>query len=215
VPPPSRFERHTRSACTRRPPELVAVTRRSPEVVARLVRSASAGNDHAWAELVDEFEGLLRAVARAHRLAGADAADVAQTTWMRLAEHISRLEDPGRVGAWLATTARRESLRLLRRSSRVLPSEDLPEPDPQGTPGVDRGLLARERDAALWSAFRRLRERDQALLRMLVADARRSYEDISAALAMPIGSIGPTRARALERLRKELDRASAPVDLAA
>ena len=88
MPPLSRIEHHSRSTGTRRPPELVAGTRRSPEVVARLVRSASGGNEHAWAELVNEFEGHLRAVARAHRLAGADAADVAQTTWMRLLEHI-------------------------------------------------------------------------------------------------------------------------------
>jgi RNA polymerase sigma factor (sigma-70 family) len=189
--------------------------RRPRNRIAKHVRRAAAGDRDAWNELVDEFGGMLRAVARGHRLSDADTADVAQTTWLRLAENLHRLQDPSRVGAWLATTARRECLRTLRASALELPEAEPPEPTVCDRPSVDRALLQAERDAELWSAFRRLPARDQALLRMLVADPQPSYEDIGNALEMPIGSIGPTRGRALDRLRVELDRLRGPVDRAA
>ena len=186
-----------------------APRRRAATPVAGLARSAARGDRSAFERLVEEFQGLLWAIARGHRLSEADAADVAQTTWLRLLQNLDRLEDPSRVGAWLATTARRECLRKIRAAAREVPDDDLPEPDLAETPALDGRLLRAERDAALWSAFRRLRPSDQALLRMLVVDPQPSYEEIGAALDMPIGSIGPTRARALERLRRELDGADA------
>jgi RNA polymerase sigma factor (sigma-70 family) len=173
--------------------------------LARLVRAAAAGNELAWERLVHEFAGLLWAVTRSHRLTDADAADVAQATWVRLVEHLHRLNKPGRVGAWLATTARRECLRVLREGQRqVLFGADPPE-DRAIESAPDTELMIAERDGALWRAFSRLQPSDQALLRLLMADPCPAYEEISAALGMPIGSIGPTRARALERLRRELD----------
>jgi RNA polymerase sigma factor (sigma-70 family) len=189
--------------------------RRSRNRIAKYVRRAAAGDRDAWNELVDEFGGMLRAVARRHRLSDADTADVAQTTWLRLAENLHRLQDPSRVGAWLATTARRECLRTLRASARELPEAEPPEPTVRDRLSIDRAVLQAERDTELWSAFRRLPARDQALLRMLVADPQPSYEDIGDVLEMPIGSIGPTRGRALDRLRLELDRVRAPVERAA
>jgi len=172
---------------------------------ARLVAAAAAGDQLAWNGLVARFSGLVWAVIRGHRLSGADAADVSQTTWLRLVEHLDRVQDPARVGAWLATTARRECLRTLRMSGRQVPcGDDLPEPV-QDVPGIDDALLRDERDSELWEAFGRLGDRDQALLRMLSADPAPSYREVSAALDMPIGSIGPTRARCLERLRREWD----------
>ena len=180
--------------------------RRAPGDVCGLVRAAAAGDETAWNRLVEAYSGLVWAIARSHRLNDADAANTAQSTWLRLLEHLSDLNDPDRVGAWLATTARRECLRVLRAGNRQLPyGDDLPEPVDPG-PGVDAELLAGERDAALWAAFGRLRPSDRALLRLLMADPQPSYEEISAALDMPVGSIGPTRARALERLRAELSR---------
>ena len=148
---------------------------------------------------------MIWAIARAHRLRDADAADVSQATWLALLQHINNLKNPAGVGAWLATTARRECLRVLRGSERrVLFGDDAPEhesPDP--SPGDM--LLISERDDALWRSFSRLRASDQALLRLLMADPRPRYEEIAAALDMPIGSIGPTRQRALARLREQLD----------
>jgi RNA polymerase sigma factor (sigma-70 family) len=175
------------------------------------MRLAALGDRGAWNVLVEEFQGLLRAIARAHRLADADAADVAQTTWLRLVENLDRLQDRSRVGAWLATTARRECLRTLRASARELQAEEAPERAEGDIASIDGGLLEAERATALWSAFGRLPARDQALLRMLIADPQPSYEEIGAALEMPIGSIGPTRGRALDRLRRELSRGDALV----
>lgn len=190
------------------------IARLQPEEIAGLIGRARLGNQSAWAELVDEFHGLLWSIARGHRLSDADAADVAQVTWLRLAENLDRLKDPARVGAWLATTARRECLRILRNSARELPEDDPPEPANDAMPSLDAELLDDERDTVLWAAFGRLPTRDQTLLRILTADPQPSYEAIGAALEMPIGSIGPTRGRALERLRVELERSGTLVDLA-
>lgn len=173
------------------------------DAVARLVRAAASGSEAAWEALVAEFGRVVLAVARRHRLSEADAADVAQTTWLRLLEHLDQLHDPCRVGAWLATTARRECLRVLRTAQRQTPTDELPELG--GDDDIATNLLRHERDAALRLAFRRLQERDQVLLGMLMADSAPSYEQIGAVLQMPVGSIGPTRARSLTRLRREAE----------
>ncbi len=171
-----------------------------------LVRAAACGDERSWNALVDRYSSLVWAIARNHRLSAADCDEVFQTTWLRLVEHAARLQEPAKVGGWLATTARHESLRLLRRSGRQIPmGDDLPEPDSGGAPAPGDDLLRDERDRSLWDAFSRLPERDQALLRLLTADPAPSYEEIGAALNMPVGSIGPTRARCLERLRREAD----------
>jgi RNA polymerase sigma factor (sigma-70 family) len=184
----------------------VSRTRRSDAVVSGLVRRAARGDQRAWDELIDEFAGLVWGIARAFRLDDADAADVSQTTWLRLVENLDRLQNPSRVGAWLATTARRQCIAYLDDAARVIPrGDDLPEPV-GGAPEPVAALLTGERDEALWRALEHLPERDRRLLRMLMADPRPGYTEISAALDMPIGSIGPTRARALERLRREAQR---------
>jgi RNA polymerase sigma factor (sigma-70 family) len=177
--------------------------RRDATAIGALVVAARAGDERAWNGLVEEFGSLVWSIARAHRLNDADAADVSQTAWLRLAEHLGRIRDPERVGAWLASTVRHECLRLLRRSQRELPAgDDLPEPPSPGTPSPAAGLLRGERATALWAAFAELPERCRSLLRVLMADPPPAYEDVSEALAMPVGSIGPTRARCLERLRR-------------
>src|SRR3954462_15206508 len=94
------------------------------EDVGTLVSEAAAGNRNAWAQLVELYGGLIYSIARGQRLNEADAGDVAQTTWLRLLEHIDRLRDPCSVGAWLATTARRESLRIIRHRQRQRPLGD-------------------------------------------------------------------------------------------
>jgi RNA polymerase sigma factor (sigma-70 family) len=197
-PPPAHLMFGEMTTCEGR---IRLVRSRHVSDVERLVRDAAAGDQAAWNRLVERFNGLVWAVVRSHRLAGADASDVVQTTWLRLVEHLDRLQDPERVGAWLATTARRECLRTLRMSARVLPTETELLPDPGIDAPLGAALLAEERDRALWEAFGGLSERCQVLLRLLVADPPPSYEDVGAALDMPIGSIGPTRQRCLERLR--------------
>jgi RNA polymerase sigma factor (sigma-70 family) len=173
-----------------------------PDTVAEDVLAAAAGDSRAWDRLVERFSGLVWAVARSHRLSEADAADVSQTTWLRLAEHLQRLRQPERVGGWLATTARNESLRVLRRCARLVPMADaLDSLLDEGCPEVDRRLLDQERDAALWEAFLAMPHGCQRLLRTLMADPAPSYAEVSAALGMPVGSIGPRRGRCLEHLR--------------
>jgi RNA polymerase sigma factor (sigma-70 family) len=183
-----------------------------PAQVVKSVRSAADGDQRAWDALVDEFGGMIRGVARSYRLSDADAADVTQATWLKLIDNLGRLQDPGRVGAWLATTARRECLHVLRRAkTTVFFGDDAPDIPCDEDEDMALRLMAAERDQSLWRAFARLRETDQALLLLLVSDPAPSYEEISAALAMPVGSIGPTRARALARLRTELERDGALV----
>lgn len=171
--------------------------------VAGQVRAAAEGDAAAWHDLVARYNNLVWSVARSFGLGTADAADVVQTTWLRLVERLHTIRDPERVGSWLATTARRECLQVLRRSSRQLPTEDeqqLEPRDPDDDP-VDEAVLLSERDRALWQAVDTLPERCRRLLRVLMADPPPSYEEVAAALDMPVGSIGPTRARCLERLR--------------
>jgi RNA polymerase sigma factor (sigma-70 family) len=179
--------------------------RLSDEAVAKLVLAAGAGDQASWNALVDQFSGLLWAVARAHRLGEADAADVVQITWLRLVEHLDRLRNPAGVGGWLATCARRECVRILRASKRQVPMGDDFVEQPSLTPLPGEALARTERDRAIQRAFSLLPGRDQALLRLLTAEPSLSYEEIAAALGIPIGSIGPTRQRALERLRRLLD----------
>ena len=142
------------------------------------------------------------AVARSYRLDQADAADVVQTTWLRLLEHLDRIEDPSRLVGWLVTTARRECLRVLRRSGRERPvaDEDTTLEVTDDAEPVDAHLITSERNAILWRAFLRLPQRCQQLLRIVVAMPQ-AYHEVSAAMDMPVGSIGPTRARCLSRLR--------------
>jgi RNA polymerase sigma factor (sigma-70 family) len=173
--------------------------------VAQLVRAATLGDDSAWNELNARFGGLVWSVARSYRLSHADAGDVVQCTWLKLVQHLGALKNPDAVGAWLATTARRECLRVIDGGKTRVPfGDDLPEPAPDDR-DIDDELLLTERNALLWEAVSLLRPEDQALVRMLASDPPASYAEISAALDMPIGSIGPTRARCLERLRRELE----------
>lgn len=182
--------------------------RLSPERSAELVRAASAGDGRAWEELVDAYVGLIWKITSSHRLRPGDAADVSQTTWLRLLESIDKLQDPSRVGAWLATTARRECLRVLGQSKRwVLVCEDGEfDGDAASAPELDAALLADERDDEVRAAVATLPPRCQQLLGLLMMDPSPSYEEIAAGLGMPIGSIGPTRGRCLKRLAEMLGR---------
>lgn len=174
-------------------------------VVGELVGAAARGDQDAFDRLVEQFAGLVWSVARAHRLSDHDAEDVFQTTWLRLVEHLGRLRDPQAVAGWLATTARHESFRVLRQGSRTQPAPDdhLDAADDR-LPDPDAGVLTAERDSVLWEAFTALNDKCQRLLRVLMADPAPSYDEVSSALDIPVGSIGPTRGRCLRRLREQL-----------
>ena len=174
-----------------------------PVEVGNTVRAAAGGDPEAWALLVERFSGLVWASVRGYGLSRADAADVSQTTWLRLAENLARIRQPEQVGLWLATTARNEALRTVRRTQRnvpVDPAVELALPVEGRDP--DARLLDDERDVVLWRAFASLPDGCKALLRLLIGDPAPSYAEVASILDIPVGSIGPTRARCLDRLRR-------------
>ena len=182
---------------------------RADEDLALLVSKAAGGDQAAWNEIVDRFGARVWTICRSYRLGPADAADVFQQTWLRVLENLESLRDPARLGGWIKTTCRHEVLAALRRAKRARPVGDPGlldrTADPAGDP--DRRVLVAARDAELWTAFHRLSRRCQDVLRVLVVEAedrRPSYEQASAALDVPIGSLGPTRGRCLEQLRRFL-----------
>ena len=172
-----------------------------------LLQRARQGDQLAWDQIVARYSGLLWAVTRSYRLARAQGDDVAQTCWLRLVEHLDRIRDPEHLGAWLATTARRESLRVLRAAAREAPVPDEVTASLLDVQVESPELLAILSDQAtrLWQAFRRLPEHCFRLLRSLLAAPTPSYAEVAAALGMPIGSIGPTRMRCLKLLRSQLE----------
>jgi RNA polymerase sigma factor (sigma-70 family) len=172
--------------------------------VADLVVRAQEGDEQAWGDLVDHHLGLVHAICRGRRLGEADAADVNQVVWLRLVEHLGRIRAPEAVGAWIAATTRNECARVQRAPGRPEAAGAGAEAGDgdRAAGGIDVGLLVYERDRALMAAFGCLDERCQGLLRLLMAEPRPSAGEIGAALDMPVGSIGPTRARCLEQLRR-------------
>ena len=175
--------------------------------ITALVRRAATGDMQAWNLLVDQYGRLIWSITTRFKLIESDAADVVQTTWLRLLEHIDRIQYPDRVGSWLAATARNECLRSLAARKRVVLGHDTNELEDTQAPGaeVDERLLAAERDQTVREAMSRLPTRWQRLLELLMADPPVSYTEISDQLGLPVGSIGPTRGRCLARLRVLLE----------
>jgi RNA polymerase sigma factor (sigma-70 family) len=174
--------------------------------LATLVPAAREGDQHAWNAIVDRFLPLVGAIIRRHRLSEADGDDVSQTVWLRLVEHLDALREPDALPGWIRTTTRNECLRLLSVRGRVRPVD--PQDDggfadvADSAAGLDEDLLAAERRQALREALAELPAGRRDLLLLLLTDPPLAYEEISARLGIPIGSIGPTRARALEQLRR-------------
>jgi len=178
---------------------------RDDSVVSDLVIRARDGDQQAWDALVERHATLIWSICRRYHLAGADAEDVAQAVWLRLVDQLHRLREPAAIAGWLATTTRRECSRALRAARR--PQVAWPEldaetiPDDQA-PTAEQELLAAERHAALREALAQLTPREQQLLVILAADPPVPYAEISARLCIPVGSIGPTRGRCLDKLRR-------------
>src|SRR6516225_9780578 len=183
-----------------------AVPERDPGApdIALLVRRAAEGDHWAWERLVDQFARLIWSITRDFKLVESDAADVFQATWLRLLEHIDRLEQPAKVGSWLAATARNECLRSMAARKRIMLVQDdvtLNGGVAAHEPEIDERLLREERAQAVQDALSRLPWRWRRLVEMLMADPPVPYTEISDRLGLPVGSIGPTRGRCLERLR--------------
>jgi RNA polymerase sigma factor (sigma-70 family) len=185
------------------PPDLLS----GAEEAANVVQRAAEGRRWAWERLVAQYSRLIWAMTRDFNLPESDAADVVQVTWLRLLEHIDRIEHPDRLGSWLATTARHECLRHLAARRRVVLVDDDQDTLMDAAciqPDVDERLLADERAQAVREAVSKLPSRWQRLVELLMSDPPLSYLEISDELGLPVGSIGPTRGRCLDRLRELL-----------
>ncbi|GAB1640671.1 RNA polymerase sigma factor [Krasilnikovia sp. MM14-A1259] len=173
--------------------------------IGALVAAAGRGDSAAWASLVSRYTPLVASVIRDHRLRGSDAEDVGQTVWLRLVENLGKLREPQALPMWIITTTRNECLRLIRNSKRMRPFDPTDERgavEATDTAQPDERLLESERHRALLTAFAELPEHQRELMLLLVADPPIPYAEISQRLGIAIGSIGPTRARALQRLRE-------------
>jgi RNA polymerase sigma factor (sigma-70 family) len=172
--------------------------------VTRLVRAGLEGDPGAWKELVHRYAPLVIAVTRNYGLGAMDGQDVSQTVWLRLVEHLGNLRTPEALPGWIVRTTERECRRYVRRARRIVPVD--PHADAaterQATPDLDAGLLRAELRQALRDGIAELPTRDQWLLRLRAADPPKSYQEISKLTGMPIGSIGPTFQRCMNRLRQ-------------
>jgi RNA polymerase sigma factor (sigma-70 family) len=170
-----------------------------------LVTRARDGDQQAWDALIERYAPLIWSICRRYQLADADGEDVAQTVWLRLIDQLDKIRDPAAIAGWLATTTRRECCRALRAAPRrqatwrELDAETIPD---RQTRTAEQELLAVERNAALREALAQLTPRDQQLIAILTADPPVPYAEISARLGIPVGSVGPTRGRCLDKLRR-------------
>lgn len=176
------------------------------EDVVNLVTGARNGDQQAWNALVERYSPLVWSICRRCRLSQADAEDVFQTVWMLLVDHLDSLCDPAALGGWLSTTTRRECFRMSRANSQHSAAEQAYGRESlldQLTETADHGLLAAERTATLREAFTRLPPGYQRLIALLATDPPTPYAEISRRLGVSVGSIGPSRIRCLDRLRRD------------
>jgi RNA polymerase sigma factor (sigma-70 family) len=182
-------------------PMTAANTRCAPPQVAELLPRASGGDPGAWAEIVGRYGAVVSATVRSYRLQYNDALDAAQMTWLRLTENIHQVQSPERLAGWLATTARRECLRILR--DRAKQACDPLDVDIVADPSVSPEQHVIDMDIAqtLRDLVAELAPRKRSLLQALFTDNPQPYTEIARTTGIPISSIGPTRARALQQLR--------------
>jgi RNA polymerase sigma factor (sigma-70 family) len=169
------------------------------------IASAAEGDQDAWAELIHRFSPVVWREARRFRLSRTDSEDVSQSVWMLAFQHLGRIRNPRAFPGWISTIARNEALRLVRADRRI----DLVDPTDYFAPranhddtGVDHTLLMAERIRTLREGLATMPPEQRRLLLLLYADPRPSYQEVGRQLGIPTGSIGPTRARCLDRLRR-------------
>ena len=174
-------------------------------VVIDLVARARGGDIGAWNALVDRYTPLIWSICRQYRLGRADAEDVGQSVWLRLVNQLDKIREPAALPGWLATTTRREcgrAMRAARGHHAALYPLDAETIADERARAADQDLLAAERHAALLQAFADLPVDGQRLIALLLADPPIPYAQISARLGIPVGSIGPTRRRCLDKMRR-------------
>jgi DNA-directed RNA polymerase specialized sigma24 family protein len=176
-----------------------------------LARAAAAGDPHGWDGLVERFGGLVWSTTRAYGLSPGDGADAAQTTWLRLAEQLGRLQDQyEQLGVWLAATARRESLRLTAAARAAIPTN----PQASPAPGAEAAAEPPGREALLWRVVLELPEHCRRLLRVLLTVPPPSHEEVSAALDLPSEGIAAARAACFQEFRHRMATIGIRTDLA-
>jgi RNA polymerase sigma factor (sigma-70 family) len=178
---------------------------RDDSSVSALVARARAGDQPAWNEIVERFAPLVWSICNRYRLSRPDIDDIGQTVWLLLVEQLGNIRQPAALPGWLATTTQRECLRVLRAADRYDSfgsSVDSQGPRDQSAPVIEQGVIEAELHAALRTAFTGLPARCRQLLSMLLSDPPHSYAEISATVPIAIGSIGPQRARCLDKLRR-------------
>lgn len=172
-------------------------------VMAELVAAGAGGDGGAIRELIHRHTSLVWSIAWNYRLSPPDAADVTQMVWLRLIENLGRIRQPDSLGAWLSSVTRHECLRLLRRQEREIATADDVDLDRHcDDEEIDGRLLGAERDATVRQSVAHLPVRGRRLLEALLDTPSASYQAVADAVGIPIGSIGPTRQRCLERLRE-------------
>jgi RNA polymerase sigma factor (sigma-70 family) len=176
-----------------------------------LIAACRRGDAAAWEALIARYQRLVYSIPRRAGLDEDGAADVFQQVFATLLEHLDRIEHPERIAGWLATTARRETWRVSRQErARVARAggedgAELAATLPDGDPLPDEVLLQLEERHRVHLAVATLDERCRALLTLLfLRPEPPPYAEIAATLGVPEGSIGPTRARCLQKLRRLL-----------
>ena len=173
--------------------------------VADLLPRVSDSDPAAWDEIIRRYGKLVSATVRSFRLQDADTLDAIQMTWLRLAENAHRVQSPERLAAWLATTARRECLCILRQAKRTpRPVDTVAVTVADPSAGPEQRLIEADTARALWKLVEELSPRQRTLLRALFTDHLRPYAEVTRTTGIPLGAIGPTRARALAQLRDRL-----------
>ena len=178
---------------------------REDSVLTDLVARARRGDTQAWNALVERNSPLIASICRRHRLGRADAEDVSQSVWLRVVAQLDTIREPAALRGWIATTTRRECGRVVRAASGphavfyALDAENMPD---ERAEVAEQELLAAERRAAVREALTDLPGAWQQLVAELTMDPPPPYAEVSARLGIPVGSIGPTRSRCLDRMRR-------------